>query len=399
VTISVVITPLSQFLSQLQSAFTLFLSLLVEAIPFLLLGVLLSSFLLIFIDERRLIQLLPKHPILGAVVGSLVGFLFPVCECGNVPVARRLILQGAPVSVAIAFLFAAPTINPVVIWATWTAFRDQPEMVWLRIALSWVIATTLGVIFSVQKDLRPFLQPSVARALKYGSSSPSLVTPQSLVSDGITGTFFLGEGKQPLNAAAALEKYLATKAAQNDQSKSGVSLDPVAGTNGSHLNQSGMPSRDQSRSWRNQWSQFFKPTAGSWQSKVWLLLDNTIAELRELGAILVFGSAIAAILQVWVPREVVLSLGQGPVTSVVAMMTLAAVVSVCSTVDAFFALSFASTFTGGSLLGFLVFGPMIDLKSIGLILTIFRQRAVAYMFLLAAQMTFVACLFLNLQIR
>jgi hypothetical protein len=372
---------------------------LVEAIPFLLLGVLLSSFLLIFIDERRLIQLLPKHPILGAVVGSLVGFLFPVCECGNVPVARRLILQGAPVSVAIAFLFAAPTINPVVIWATWTAFRDQPEMVWLRIALSWVIATTLGVIFSVQKDLRPFLQPSVARALKYGSSSPSLVTPQSLVSDGITGTFFLGEGKQPLNAAAALEKYLATKAAQNDQSKSGVSLDPVAGTNGSHLNQSGMPSRDQSRSWRNQWSQFFKPTAGSWQSKVWLLLDNTIAELRELGAILVFGSAIAAILQVWVPREVVLSLGQGPVTSVVAMMTLAAVVSVCSTVDAFFALSFASTFTGGSLLGFLVFGPMIDLKSIGLILTIFRQRAVAYMFLLAAQMTFVACLFLNLQIR
>ncbi len=401
---------MTQFLNQLQSAFTLFLSLLVEAIPFLLLGVLLSSFLLIFIDEGRLIRLLPKQPILGAVVGSLVGFLFPVCECGNVPVARRLILQGAPVSVAIAFLFAAPTINPVVIWATWTAFRDQPEMVWLRIILSWAIATVLGVIFSVQKDLRPFLQPSVARTLKYSN----LATPpktQDLLSDTITGTFFIGEGKQPLNAAAALEKYLANKANPNntggDSGKGQASgelpqiapQDPLAGANGSHLVGASGRSSEPNGSWLTQWGRFFKPMDGSWQTKVWLLLDNTIAELRELGAILVFGRAIAAILQVWVPREVVLSLGQGPVTSVIAMMILAAVVSVCSTVDAFFALSFASTFTSGALLGFLVFGPMIDLKSIGLILTIFRQRAVVYMFLLAAQMTFVACLFLNLQIR
>lgn len=392
------IKSLSQFLNQLQSAFTLFLSLLVEAIPFLLLGVLLSSFLLIFIDERRLIQLLPKNPILGAVVGSLVGFLFPVCECGNVPVARRLILQGAPVSVAISFLFAAPTINPVVIWATWTAFRDQPEMVWLRISLSWVIATILGVIFSVQKDLRPFLQPSVSRSLAY-SSQTALVHSSNRGNDGITGTFFLGEGKQPLNAAAALEEYLAAKANPDGQSTTELKPDAIAGSNGSHLKSTAGQDLGEGTSWRNQWGQFFKPADGSWQSKVWLLLDNTIAELRELGAILVFGSAVAAVLQVWVPREVVLSLGQGPVTSVVAMMILAAVVSVCSTVDAFFALSFASTFTSGSLLGFLVFGPMIDLKSIGLILTIFRQRAVAYMFLLAAQMTFVACLFLNLQIR
>ena len=78
-------------MNQLHNAFTLFLSLLVEAMPFLLLGVLLSSSLLFLVNEKQLIAQLPKNPFLGAVVGSCVGFLFPVCECGNVPVARRLI--------------------------------------------------------------------------------------------------------------------------------------------------------------------------------------------------------------------------------------------------------------------------------------------------------------------
>ncbi|TAG68990.1 MAG: permease, partial [Oscillatoriales cyanobacterium] len=74
----------------------------------------------------------------------------------------------------------------------------------------------------------------------------------------------------------------------------------------------------------------------------------------------------------------------------------AAVVSICSTVDAFFALSFASTFTSGSLLAFLVFGPMIDLKGIGLMLSIFKGRSVIYLMVLAAQLTFLMTLAVNL---
>jgi hypothetical protein len=77
-------------------ALTLFLSLLVEATPFLLLGVAFSSGLAVLIDERALVKRLPKHPALAALTGSLFGCLFPVCECGNVPVARRLLMQGAP---------------------------------------------------------------------------------------------------------------------------------------------------------------------------------------------------------------------------------------------------------------------------------------------------------------
>jgi uncharacterized membrane protein YraQ (UPF0718 family) len=80
--------------NQLNNAFTLFLSLLVEAIPFLLLGVLFSGLLLGFVDERQLVSRIPRNPLLGALMGSSIGFLFSVCECGNVPVARRLLMQG-----------------------------------------------------------------------------------------------------------------------------------------------------------------------------------------------------------------------------------------------------------------------------------------------------------------
>jgi hypothetical protein len=80
------------------------------------------------------------------------------------------------------------------------------------------------------------------------------------------------------------------------------------------------------------------------------------------------------------------------------MMALACIVSICSTVDSFFALSFASTFTTGSLLSFLVFGPMIDLKNIALLLSIFRGRAIVYLFAIAAQMVFLLTLLINLYI-
>lgn len=341
-------------MNQLNNAFTLFLSLLVEAMPFLLLGVLFSGVLLLFVDERQLIAKLPKNALLGALVGSLSGCLFPVCECGNVPVARRLLMQGVPAPVAIGFLLAAPTINPIVIWATWTAFRDQPEIVVLRVAFTLIIATLIGWVFSAQTDLRPVLQPAIAARLKPMPSKTvnkyldqkEAPIPQLLQS----GTYWLGE--QPVQMdTTVMQATLATTS----------------------------PS---------------KPLS----DRLRLLLDNTVQELRELGAVLVLGSAIAACTQVLVPREAILGLGAGSITSILAMMLLAGLVSICSTVDSFFALSFASTFTSGSLLAFLVFGSMIDLKRVGLMLSIFKPRSVFYLFALAAQLTFLLTLFVNLYV-
>jgi uncharacterized protein len=334
---------------RIYSAFTLFLSLLVEATPFLLLGVLLSSLLLMLIDEQKLIARIPRNPILGAFIGSCVGFIFPVCECGNVPVARRLLMQGVPTSVAIGFLLAAPTINPVVVWSTWIAFRDRPEIVVLRVIFSLAIATFIGCVFSVQKDSRPLLQPLLAKRLgiimsrsrKFKTDRAWQPEPTPLLLQ--SGTFLLDQPGQPLR----LDESISTTA---------VAL---------------------------------KPHPKSFKTQFLSFLNNTVQELQELGGVLILGSAIAASIQTFVPREAILSLGQGTISSILAMMLLAAVVSICSTVDSFFALSFASTFTTSSLLAFLVFGPMIDIKGIGLMLSIFKPRMIIYIFTLAAQLTFI----------
>ncbi|MBD0392818.1 MAG: permease, partial [Microcoleus sp. C1-bin4] len=271
-----------------------------------------------------------------------------------------------PAPAAIGFLLAAPTINPVVIWATWTAFRDQPEIVVLRVVFSLSIATIIGWVFSAQKDLRPLLQPSVARAIplpKPEFSQKDLVqaNTQLLLQ---SGTFMLG---QP-GGAVPIESLL-----QDDWKRL-------------------QTSKTEKTSKRS--SMFHRVS----KERLRLLLDTMVQELRELGGVLVIGSAIAAIIQVGAPRELILNLGQGPVSSILAMLLLAAVVSICSTVDAFFDLSFASTFTSGSLLAFLVFGPMIDLKGIGLMLSIFKSRAVVYLIVLAAQLTFLMTLAVNLHL-
>lgn len=335
-------------MTQFKTAFTIFLSLIVEAFPFLLLGVLLSSALLFFVDERKLLKLIPKQPLLGALAGSAIGFLFPVCECGNVPVARRFLLQGFPPSVAVGFLLAAPTINPVVIWSTWTAFRDQPELVVFRVIFSLIIATGIAWIFSSQADLRPLLQPGMVRLMPdpcpTGKSSDVYEQKDESLSLLQSGTYIIGEQGKRL------------KLDESSWDITQLSQDLVK------------------QPWSYRWR---------------LFMDNLMQELRELGGVLVIGSAIAAVIQVGMPRDLILAVGTGPVTSIVAMMILGAVVSICSTVDAFFALSFASTFTSASLLAFLVFGPMIDIKSVGLMLSMFKPRPIIYLLVLAAQLTFV----------
>lgn len=333
-------------MTQFKTAFTIFLSLIVEAFPFLLLGVILSSALLFFVDERKLLQLIPKQPLLGALAGSAIGFLFPVCECGNVPVARRFLLQGFPPSVAVGFLLAAPTINPVVIWSTWTAFRDQPELVVFRVIFSLIIATGIAWIFSSQADLRPLLQPGMVRLMPACDLKGSDWDEQKDESLSLlaSGTYIIGEQGKRL------------KLDESSWEMTQLSQDLVK------------------QPWSYRWR---------------LFIDNALQELRELGGVLVIGSAIAALIQVGMPRDLILAVGTGPVTSIVAMMILGAVVSICSTVDAFFALSFASTFTSASLLAFLVFGPMIDIKSVGLMLSMFKPRAIIYLLVLAAQLTFV----------
>ncbi len=132
--------------------YTLFLSLWIEALPFLIFGILLSSYLLVFVDKIQLLTLFPRNRFSCAIVGSLLGILFPVSQYGNVPVTARLLMENTPVSLAISFFIAAPTINPFTIWLSWKAFPNHPQFFWLRIILVWAIAVIIGCFFKPRQQ-------------------------------------------------------------------------------------------------------------------------------------------------------------------------------------------------------------------------------------------------------
>lgn len=324
-------------MTQLSYAFTLFTSAFLEAFPFLLLGILVSSGLLVLVNEDRLVSKFPRSRILGAIVGSSLGAILPVGQYGNIPITRRLLLQGVPVSVAISFLIASPTLNPIVLWFTWRAFPKQPEMIFWRVTIAWIIAVFIGILFSFYRD-----KPTPEEELSSLRKRSSLLR---------SGTFFEPTSQgQPLHRVGSLVYEYPTI------------------------------------------------TSKSWQLTGNLFLDNTIAELLELGIALVLGCAIAAFCQVAFSQATLLDWTKTPATQILIMLLLGVVISVNSIVDGFFIGLFSKTFLKGAILAFLLLGSIVNLKSIALMLTTFRPRFVFYLFLLAGQLTFLLTLLLDFYI-
>lgn len=297
---------MGDLLLKLQDAVTIYLGVMLGALPFVLLGVIFSSFLAHFVSEERLTSLIPKNRFLAPLSAMFIGFLFPVCECGNIPVARRLLRKGLPANVAITFLLAAPVINPVTVASTWAAFNFMPEIVWLRVIFTLVISYTIGIIFS------------------YAHKNTDLVS------------------------------------------------------------QTEMACHDHSCDHDDHRDGYYVKFA---RDKFWSFIKSLPEELFEMLAALSMGAILSALFQTVLPRDLVGSLGQGPFMSIIAMIIFAVVISVCSSVDAFIALSYAGTFTNGSILAFLVFGPMIDLKAIWMLKTTFKWKVVMQISLLALFMT------------
>ena len=295
---------------------TIFLGIFIEAAPFLLLGTVASGIVEIFIKGNDLANLAPKNPVAGSLVGSLLGFGFPVCECGVVPLTRRMLRKGMPPHVGIAFLLASPVVNPIVIASTLAAF-GLGKILFLRVGLSILIATLTALIFSLQKDPKKLL---LARSRE--------IAPQSL------SAAYIGEDlpKKPLRER-------------------------------------------------------------------WLMVANiAVDEFFEMGRYLIFGALLASLMQTFVPRTFLLSFNQGPLIPVLAMIALAVLLSVCSTVDAFIALAFITSFGTGSILAFLVFGAMVDIKSTLLFLRVFERKTVVYLIALPLFMTILATVLINIYI-
>ena len=268
-----------------QDGLTLAISVLIESLPFVMLGVVLSIAVQVWVPPGVIERWMPRRAWARRAVLSLLGMNVPVCECGNVPFARGLLMRGFSVPETMTFLIAAPIVNPIVIITTHQAFGFSDGILVARLVGGYLIANLIGWLYS---------------------RHPS---PDALLTDRFRDTCALvvhepgGKGRRSI-------------------------------------------------------AQF-------------------VVELRAVMPALVIGSALAGAVQVLIPREALLAIGSNPALSIVAMIALAMVVSICSNVDSFFALSFASTFTPGAIVAFLLVGPLVDVKMLALMRTTFTTRTLA----------------------
>jgi uncharacterized protein len=280
------------FFTRIPSTFfnvnTIFLSIILEAIPFILLGVFVSAIIQSFVSENVIRRVLPRNAYLALIPAALLGIIFPICECAIVPVVRRLIKKGMPSHVGVVFMLSAPILNPVVYASTYFAFKSTPYVANARMFVGFISSIIIG-LFIYRR--------------------------------------FKGEN--------------ILKVQMEDHHH--------------HNHQKG--------------------------NKLLETLYHASDELFDTGKYLFIGAFLASLFQAFLDRNVLLSIGTSTTFAPGIMMGLAYVLSVCSSADAFVASSFGSTFTEGSILAFLVFGPMIDIKNTLMLFGYFKKKFVIYLLL------------------
>ncbi|HEY0636920.1 MAG TPA: permease [Pseudonocardiaceae bacterium] len=142
--------PLSRLLDGpgVRTGATVFVAVCVQALPFLVLGVLISGLIAAFVPPSVFRRVLPRREAAAVPVAGLAGVALPGCECASVPVSRRLMQQGVPPAAALTFLLAAPAVNPVVLVSTAVAFPNEPRMVVARFLGSMATAVVMGWLWA-----------------------------------------------------------------------------------------------------------------------------------------------------------------------------------------------------------------------------------------------------------
>jgi uncharacterized protein len=278
-----------------------FLALAFEGLPFVLVGSLISGFIAAFVPSRIITRFLPKNRFLATLVSGLLGLIFPVCECGVVPVVRRLLDKGLPLSCGLTYMLASPIVNPLVAISTYAAFRGQhPELnTAVRLISGYLVAVVVGLSVSRVDPAR----------LLGGKAIPSRSRRRSALS-------------------------IAAMPDAPDASGDVSVIQRVIGA-------------------------------------VQLASDDFI----DTAIYFMIGAAVASVFNTAVDQRIILPLASSPILSVVAMMLIAGVLTLCSTSDAFIAATFTS-FPIPARMAFLIFGPMFDFKLLFLYSALLKKRTV-----------------------
>ncbi len=355
-----------------------FVSIVLEALPFVMLGSLIGGLIEVFVSRERLTALLPRNRTLAIMAAGLLGLVFPVCECAIIPVTRRLVRKGIPFSVAVAYLIAGPIVNPLVAASTYVAYAGDWLITFARLGCGFGIAVFIATVidewFAGQKALRPggietlpahTCGPSCDHdhtplpsreglgkgdATDHPTPHPPVAPPQG------------GTGFTPLPLREGLGEGDAT-----DHPTPHSPVVPLRGATGGRRT----------------------------STAITHALEHAADDFLHVSQFLIIGAFAAAASQSFIARQAFVDLAETPSITILLMMAMAVVLNLCSEADAFVAASFRNTLPLAAQLAFLVLGPMLDLKLIAMYLSFVRKRALLVMIVLMCVLVFAMSLTLH----
>ena len=319
----------------LSSLSIVFISIVLEAIPFLFVGSIIGGLIEVFVSRERLASFLPQRSWLTVCVAAGAGIVFPVCECAVVPVVRRLVGKGLPQSAAIGYLLGGPILNPIVAASTALAYAFDWRIVVLRLALGYGIAVGVGILMgcffknnsAIKEDCQDANASSCGCASHHHTAHP-LAGGDAAAKSAVFPMF----PNKSYNAACDCGCL------------------PVSETD-------------------------------SWINKMVSAFRHAADDFMAVGHYFIISTFIAALAQTYIERSSFLKIAQMPFLSVGLMMVLAMSLNLCSEADAFIAASFRGMMPLPAQMAFMLTGPMFDLKLLLMYQRIFRRRAI---FVLAA---------------
>jgi uncharacterized protein len=304
-----------------------FTSILYEAMPFIVLGAVIAGVLEEVVPQQLIARVVPKNKYLAIGMSALLGLIFPMCECGIVPVMRRLLRKGLPLSCCTAYLLAGPIINPVVILSTWVAFQVTdnktvmeafaagrgPMIVFLRVFGGFLVAVCTSLI--------------VHRL--YRTHGNELLKP-------------LARPDTPLPRHKPDEVAVSSPAEAHQ------------------LEEADEPEAEKKSVWR----------------RIGNISETALHDFVDITLFLILGALLAATARMTLSHQDIESLSNTfPILAILALIGLAILLCLCSEADAFVAASF-TTLQPGAKLAFLVLGPMLDLKLYMMYTRVFRPRLI-----------------------
>jgi uncharacterized membrane protein YraQ (UPF0718 family) len=312
-----------------------FLSILFEGAPYILVGTLLSGFIDAFLPAKLLDRLLPRNKILSTFAAGFLGLIFPVCECAVVPVVRRLVQKGLPLSCALTYLLSAPIINPIVIVSTLTAFKEFQKVE--------VVDTYKQEV--ILRDAKAVLEHDTSglRKIKDRAGAAFEAMPAKMTVARVSLGYVV----------AVLVGLFLMKRKPADVLKASV----VAGIQGEGGGGHEAPV--------------------GFDAKLTHAMRTAMRDFLDTAMYFAIGVMITSVFNTQVDQSRVVAVSGHDYIAIPSMMGLAFVLALCSTSDAFIAAPMAmplSGFASAAKLAFLVFGPMLDIKLVFMYSSIFRKK-------------------------